>query len=831
VAGRKLRSAAAVALLLAGFLVAGRPLIAHAAAFTVNTTADTPDANPGDGICADAAGHCSLHAAIDESNTLGGTNQVTLPAGTYLLSLPGARVSNSNLTITGAGASTTIIDGNHSTTVGTPLSIFGSGGLHISGVTIQNGAASGIANNNTLTVDSSFFKNNVAAVDGGGISNFTGIAAITNSWFTGNSVTQNNGFGGGGLSNRGGTLTVTSSTLDHNTSAGYGGAIATWGGAIITNVTITANTASDGAGISTGTGSTTIQSSTIDGNAATPYGGGIEAYQSATTKYVQIKNTIISGNTATSQGANCFGFLAIASQGYNIDGGTTCQFAATGDQSNSDPQLGPLQNNGGPTLTQAIGTGSPALDKGSPDCPPPYTDQRGSPRPMGPACDVGAYEFLPFPSASLPAVMNNAYGGYTTTAYIRNTGSAPAAVNILYYDQNGALAGTGDWTPNLAPNATWTVLQTNGHSFTSGNAGSAIVYSNQPIASFVNEFHASLDASSYTGIPITMGGSITLWAPAIANNAYGGYTTGIGLINQSPVSTDVTVTYRNGAGAVVATQALAGLAPHAYRGLYSGDATLALPSGFAGTATLQSSSGQISAVVNETGPGGQFSSYDAVSNSSVFLYAPVALNNAYGGYFTGMGIQNTTSLANAVGVTYYDAAGVQAGSAKNFSIPAYGYLGVYQGSATDGPPSGAYTARITSVLPMVAIVNETAPITGPSQQSTGYNTFPAGAATLNLPLVESAGADGWSTGEGIMNTGSATTTVTVTYYDTATGLQVGTAQTHSLPPFAFWGLYQPAGGLPSGARAAATVTVPSGSQVAVVCNESNATSFMSYIGQ
>jgi hypothetical protein len=688
-----------------------------------------------------------------------------------------------------------------------------------------------MTNSNTLTVDASIFKNNVASVEGGGISNDLGVASITDSWFTGNSVTQPNGIGGGAISNRAGTLTVTSSTLDHNTSAGYGGGLATGGTAVITNVTITANAAngSGGGGISTSIGSTTIQSSTIDANTSATYGGGIEAYQNGTTKYVQIKNTIISANSATSNGANCFGVAAISSQGYNIDSGTTCGFAATGDQSNSSPQLGPLQNNGGPTPTQAITTGSPALDKASPDCPPPYTDQRGSPRPMGPACDIGAYEWLPFPAASLPAVMNNAYGGFSTTAYIRNSGSAPAAVNIVYYDQNGALVGT-DWTPNLRPNATWTVSQTNGHSFTSGNAGSAIVYSNQPIASFVNEFHASLDASSYSGIPISMGGSTTLWAPAIANNAYGGYTTGIALINQSPVSTDITVTYRNGAGAVVATQTLTGVAPHAYRGLFSGDGTLALPSGFAGTATLQSSSGQISAIVNETGPGGQFSSYDAISSGGAQLYAPVALNNAYGGYFTGMGIQNTTGTAGTLGVTYYDATGV-AGSAMTFPIAAYGYVGVYQGSPTDGPAPGAYTARITSSTSIVAIVNETAPSTGPNQQSTAYNTFPAGAQTVSLPLVESAGVDGWSTGEGIMNTGSAATMVTVTYYDTATGAQAGTPESQTLQPNAFWGLYQPTGGLPSGARASTTVTVPSGSQVAVVCNESSATSFMSYAGQ
>lgn len=81
-----------------------------------------------------------------------------------------------------------------------------------------------------------------------------------------------------------------------------------------------------------------------------------------------------------------------------------------------------------------------------------------------------------------------------------------------------------------------------------------------------------------------------------------------------------------------------------------------------------------------------------------------------------------------------------------------------------------------------------------------------------------------------MNTGTAATTVTVTYFDAATGALVGTPQSITLQPNAFWGLYQPAGGLPSGTRASAQVTT-TGQPVAVICNESNATTFMSYGGQ
>jgi hypothetical protein len=74
--------------------------------------------------------------------------------------------------------------------------------------------------------------------------------------------------------------------------------------------------------------------------------------------------------------------------------------------------------------------------------------------------------------------------------------------------------------------------------------------------------------------------------------------------------------------------------------------------------------------------------------------------------------------------------------------------------------------------------------------------------------------------------------VTVTYYDAATGAPVGTAQTNAtLQPNAFWPVYQPDAGLPAGQRATAVVTTAAGGTVAVICNETNASSFMSYDAQ
>src|SRR5450759_1680180 len=423
----------------------------------------------------------------------------------------------------------------------------------------------------------------------------------------------------------------------------------------------------------------------------------------------------------------------------------------------------------------------------------------------------------------LPALSNAAYGGYTTAAYIQNLGAAPASVQVNYFDAGRNPVGTGH-SNVIQPNGTCIVRQDNGRSFATGQAGTGVILGSQPLAAFVNEFApAGGDATSYGGI--TSGVGSTLYAPAIANGAYGGYTTGIGLVNLAASPTNITVTYRDSSGTVVKTQPLNGVAAGAYQGVYSGAA--GLPSGFAGTATITSSAGSLAAVVNETGHGNQFSSYDAVAAGSTTSYAPVALNNAFGGYNTGMGIQNTTGSAGTVTITYYDSTGTA--TVKTSPIVAHGYLAVYQG--TDIPTPGAYTAKLTSSVPVAAIANEGAPSNTSAKQSTAYNTFITGSSSLHLPLVESTGADGWSTGEGIMNTGAVSTTVTVTYVDITTGAVVGTPQTQTLAPNAFWGLYQPTGGLPSGTRATAVITTSAGGQVAVICNESNATTFMSYDGQ
>jgi hypothetical protein len=186
-----------------------------------------------------------------------------------------------------------------------------------------------------------------------------------------------------------------------------------------------------------------VTNSTFDDNSAS-IGGGILVFGP-----LQIGNTILNKGDS---GANIdsFGQVIVTSLGYNLssDDGSG-HLTGSGDQINADPLLGPLQNNGGLTFTQALLPGSPAIDMGDPSfAPPPLFDQRGSgfDRVMNGRVDVGAFEVQTNMAAINLRATGRKVGGINT---VRLTWTGATSSNIDVQRDGVVIAtvpNTGNYT-------------------------------------------------------------------------------------------------------------------------------------------------------------------------------------------------------------------------------------------------------------------------------------------------------------------------------------------------------------------------------------------------
>ena len=421
------------------------------ASFVVNHLGDTPDANPGDGFAADALGNATLRAAFEEANALAGLDEISFAVtGNVPLTL-GSLILSDDVQVLGPGADQLTIDAQLNSRV---LEVT-SGTAEIHGLTLTGGNrvsdGAGIYNSGTLTLTSSTVSGNFAD-EGGGIYNF-GNLTLASSTVSGNNsslgggifnrgtlilagstVSGNNSSLGGGIFNRGtlilagstvsgntaffsgggihndygSALTLNSSTVSGNiatTDNANGGGIFNRGTSTLTSSTVSGNNASDGGGIFNSGGTLTLNSSTVSGNTAQTDGGGIHNLNFS---LLTVEQSIVAGNIAMVQapdlrvGQQAVGFPIVVN--YSLIGNTAGSgigpTTGLGNVLNQDPLLTPLGAFGGPTLTHALLTGSPAIDMGDPNAAGlPLSDQRGAPfvRVFNGRVDIGAFELQPAP--------------------------------------------------------------------------------------------------------------------------------------------------------------------------------------------------------------------------------------------------------------------------------------------------------------------------------------------------------------------------------------------------------------------------------------------------
>ena len=375
---------------------------------------------------------------VDKSVTISGPGAATLAVDGNFTSRvfhigPGKTASISGLTLTGGSAGSENGGGilnDHAILTMDSCAVRNSGGFGLGGGIYNDGSAGSGA----LTILNSTVSRNRASYAGGGIYNDAdngGNATLTimNSTVDGNGAAYNDipfgGGEGGGIYNSGGMMTITNSSVSDNSAGlpgpnfptGAGAGISNYGTLTITNSTISSNNCFLFAGGVYNNGTLTITNSTVTGNSAVGqhdghpwgHGGGIVGEVTLTNSTLSnnysnlsaggiegsgaIGNTILNSNS----GANITG--SMTSLGYNIssdDGGGN--LTGPGDQINTDPMIGPLQNNGGPTLTHALLPGSPAVNAGDPNfTPPPFYDQRETPyvRVFNGRIDIGAFELQP----------------------------------------------------------------------------------------------------------------------------------------------------------------------------------------------------------------------------------------------------------------------------------------------------------------------------------------------------------------------------------------------------------------------------------------------------
>ena len=411
--------------------------------------------------------------------------------------------------------------------------IYNAGTLTLTGSTLSNnadnfdGGGGGIANYGSLTINTSTLSNNSSfgADGGGGIDNFGTVTAAGSS-ISGNSAEEQNG---GGIANTpGGTVTLTSCTLSGDNSLGTAGGVLNSGSINLNACTLSGNISGDGAAMSNGSsgitkfvnctiagnsadgvggienlGSMTLTNSTVSGNT----GGGIAADGGSLT----LANTIVAGNTGSNANTNLPNDIigvVDTSSAYNLIGTGGSGGLVNGQNHNlvgvttTQLKLGSLANNGGPTQTMALPSGSPAIDAGSNalavgiDGKPLTTDQRGSPRISGAAVDIGAFEsqtaslisLVPsadayvrdgsfagtnFGSATQLLVKNAVSGGgYVRTAYLKFNlaGLAPASSAVLQLYGNEVAGAT---EPSIAV-AVYPVASSNW-------SESSITFANAPV--------------------------------------------------------------------------------------------------------------------------------------------------------------------------------------------------------------------------------------------------------------------------------------------------------------------------------------------------------------
>jgi CSLREA domain-containing protein len=579
----------------------------HAKTINVTTTSDVL-ANDG---------FCSLREAVIAANTdtasgpaigecpagdsdVVDVDIISVPAGLYTLTIAGALefaslqgdlnvTAGSTIVIQGAGAGSnpavhTIIQACTAPQTGDDAC--GTGAL--SGETGVEDRVLDVRPGGNLTLEDLTVRHGrlAASIGSGGV----GAASASSLTITRSVVTRNRGVSGSGGIAAAGSLTITDSTISENVGSLFGGGIRAEGGLTLLRSTVSGNSVVGGlgGGIFIGTTTATIANTTISGNSAGS-GGGVHILSGTGHTLV---NVTIAANTGVTMGglrvgsagfnpsvtltntliaANAFIECTVSdgtlTGGHNVVEDGDCGGIVDGANGNVTGVPGlldtTLADNGGPTRTHALLTGSPALAAGDATaCADAATvdnvDQRGLTRPQGAACDVGAYEALRLSIAGL--AQNEGNAGSTAFQFpVTLSAAVPLdfpSVTVQYATSAGgpnpATSGV-DYTPVPPTTLTFdpgassqnaTVLVSGDVSIESdetllvtlSNAVGAVIATAQATGTIVNDdiphFVVSAPASAFLGTGV----DFTVTARDAANTLVTGYAGTVQFTSTDPLA-------------------------------------------------------------------------------------------------------------------------------------------------------------------------------------------------------------------------------------------------------------------------------------------------------
>jgi CSLREA domain-containing protein len=318
------------------FVALALPAAAGAASFTVNSTADAVDAAPGNGTCATAGGACTLRAAVQEANALAGADSITLPPGTFALTLAGSfedAAATGDLDVTdalevvGAGRDETIIDGIGADSI---FHVTAAVPFTLRAATLRNGfgtAGAGGAilhvGGGALTIDAARFRGNSAGT-GGAVAHTSGALTITDTIFSENFAAGV----AGAVFHATDATTISGCEFSDNASLGVAGGLYALGAGntTVTNTTFTRHQSATGGCVYAGiTGSVSVSGSRFtECSGGAGVGGGL--YVATNTGNLAIQNTTFERSSAA-QGSGVYatvdGNVSVSGSAFTDGAGTT----------------------------------------------------------------------------------------------------------------------------------------------------------------------------------------------------------------------------------------------------------------------------------------------------------------------------------------------------------------------------------------------------------------------------------------------------------------------------------------------------------------------------